>query len=294
MRLVSLFVLGAGLSFAQLQGIVDIHVHGGPDAVARKIDVLDAARLAQNEGMRALVLKNHFAPTAQLAYMVSRAVPGIEIYGAIALNRSVGGVNPEAVAKLAAFQGGHARIVWMPTFDAENQVRFAKENRPFVSVSRDGQPLPEVIEVLKIIAKENLSLATGHSSPLEDLMLIREARKLGINRIVVTHPLIDSVNMSIPEMEEAARLGALLEFCASPVLPTSPPAAALKVADYVKAIRAVGAEHSLLSSDLGQPANPVHTEGWKQYLDLLKRASITDSEIDMMARRNPARLIGLN
>jgi len=243
--------------------------------------------------MRGLVLKNHYAPTAQLAYVVNRAVPGIEVYGAIVLNRSVGGINAEAVAQAAAFKGGYLRVVWMPTFDSENQVRSSKETRPFVSVARNGRLLPEVVDVLKVIAKEKLALATGHSSPIESLMLIREARNLGIARIVVTHPLRSVENMSIPEMQEAVKLGAMLEFCANQVLPTVPAETRIKVEDFVKTIRAAGPAHCILSSDLGQVFNPVHTEGWKIFLDMLRKAGITESEIDVMARRNPARLVGL-
>lgn len=293
MKLATLIAVLAGVSFAQLKGIVDIHVHGDPDSMPRKIDVLEAARLAREEGMRALVLKNHYAPTAQLAYVVNRAVPGIEVYGAIVLNRSVGGVNAEAVAQAAAFKGGYLRVVWMPTFDSEHQVRFSKEKRPFVSVARNGRLLPEVVDVLKVIAREKLALATGHSSPVESLMLIREARRMEITRIVVTHPLRNVENMSIPEMQEAVKLGAMLEFCANQVLPTVPADTRIQMEDFVKAIRAAGPEHCILSSDLGQPVNPVHTEGWKIFLDMLRKAGITEGEIDVMARRNPARLLGL-
>ena len=155
LKTATLSLVFAGISFGQLKGVVDIHVHGDPDSMPRKIDVLEAARLGREEGMRALVLKNHYAPTAQLAYAVNRAVPGIEVYGAIVLNRSVGGVNAEAVAQAAAFKGGYLRVVWMPTFDAENQVRFSGEKRPFVSVARDGRLLPEVVEVLRIIARDS-------------------------------------------------------------------------------------------------------------------------------------------
>ena len=121
---------------AQLAGVVDIHVHSDPDSVARSIDAFDLARLAKDRGMRALVLKNHYEPTASLAWSVRKFVPDIEVFGGIDLNRSVGGVNPAAIERMVLMKGGYGRVVWMPTFDAENQVRFSKENRPFVSVSR--------------------------------------------------------------------------------------------------------------------------------------------------------------
>ncbi len=44
--------------------------------------------------MRGLVLKNHYQPTASLAYVVRKEVPGIEVFGGVDLNLSVGGMNP--------------------------------------------------------------------------------------------------------------------------------------------------------------------------------------------------------
>jgi hypothetical protein len=150
----------AGLSAQQLKGVIDIHVHSDPDSVPRSIDAIDLARLAKSRGMRALVLKNHYEPTASLAYVVRKEVPGIEIFGGIDLNLTVGGVNPAAVERMTMVKGGWGRFVWMPTFDAENQVRYSKEDRPFVAVSRNGELLPEVRKVIALIAKQHLVLAT--------------------------------------------------------------------------------------------------------------------------------------
>ena len=213
MRSLLLMLVSAGISFGQLQGIVDTHTHGDPDSVPRSIDVLQLARIAKAAGMRAIVLKNHYAPTVQAAYLVSEMVPGIQVFGAIALDRAVGGVNPEAVRQAAAFKGKKLRVVWMPNFDSENDVTFLKQNRPFVSIQRAGKLLPETMDVLKIIAKENIVLGTGHSSAAEDLLLVREAKKLGINHIIVTHPLAKAQHMTIPEMQEAAKMGAYIELC---------------------------------------------------------------------------------
>jgi hypothetical protein len=293
MRSVLLMLVSAGMSFAQLQGIVDTHTHGDPDSSARSIDVLELARIAKAAGMRAIVLKNHYAPTVQAAYLVSEIVPGIQIFGAIALDRAVGGVNPEAVRQAAAFKGKKLRVVWMPTFDSENDVTFAKQNRAFVSIQRNGKLLPETMEVLQIIARENIVLATGHSSAAEDLLLVREAKKLGINHIIVTHPLAKAQHMTIPEMQEAAKMGAYIELCGAPLLPTENANGKIPVEVYVNVIRNVGADHVILSSDLGQAINPVHTDGWKLFLDILRKAGISDKELDAMDKTNPAALLGL-
>jgi len=149
------------------------------------------------------------------------------------------------------------------------------------------------MEVLKIIARENIVLATGHSSAAEDLLLVREAKKLGINHIIVTHPLAKAQHMTIPEMQEAAKMGAYIELCGASLLPTQEPNGKIPVEVYVNVIRSVGADHVILSSDLGQAINPVHTDGWKMFLDILRRAGITDTELDAMDKTNPAALLGL-
>ena len=292
-RLTLLLLASAVLTFAQLEGIVDIHVHSDPDSVPRKLDALDTARSANQAGVRAIVLKNHWVPTVQLAYTVSKVVPGIQVFGAIALNRAVGGVNPEAVKQAAAFSGNKLRIVWMPTFDSENNVRFNKQSTPFAAVSRDGRLLPETIEVLKLIAQHKLVLATGHSSAAEDLLLIREAKRQGIAQIIVTHPLYAPIHMTIPEMQEAARLGAYLELCGNAVLPTQPSDNRTPVAEYAKTIRAIGPEHIILSGDFGQAANPPHAEAWKRFLDIMRTAGVSQPDLDLMSKKNPAKLLGL-
>jgi len=297
LKLLAYMIWGCvGLSFAQkpselsLTGVVDIHAHCDPDSISRSIDAVDLARLARERGMRGLVLKNHYDPTAALAYVVRKEVPGIEIFGGIVLNRTVGGVNPAAVEHLVAVKGGWGRIVWMPTYDAENQVRYSKENRPFVRVSAKGELLPVVKQVLTVIAQHHLVLATGHSSASEDLMLIRAARSAGIQNIVVTHPMSPPIRMSIDEMKQAAGLGAYLEFTYSGLLG---PTGALKISDYTRAIRSVGTEHCILSSDLGQAGNPLHPDGWLTFFQELRGQGFSQQQIDQMSKANPAKLLNL-
>ncbi len=273
-----------------LSGVVDIHAHSGPDSVARSIDSIELARLAHRRGFRALVLKNHYEPTAALAALARKATPGLEVFGGIALNRTVGGVNPAAVERMTRVEGGWGRVVWMPTFDSENQVRKSGEARPFVSISRDGRLLPEVLEVLDLIGKHRLTLATGHSTPQENLLLIREARSRGILSIVVTHAMLSPVAMSPEQMKEAARQGAFLEFVGNAVIGTT---RSLSFKDYADAMRAVGIDHSILSSDLGQAGNPLHPDGLEAVFRGLREAGLAAEEIERMTRRNPARLLGL-
>jgi Family of unknown function (DUF6282) len=195
-----------------LEGAIDIHVHADPDSHKRFIDAIDVAKLARSRGMRGLVLKNHFEPTASLAYIVRKEVPGIEVFGGIALDRQVGGINPSAMEYMAHVKGGWGRIVWMPTLTSENAVRAFKLNEPFVSVSRNGELLPAVNEVIALIAKYGSVLATGHVSANEALMIVREGHRQGVQHMVVTHAMEGPVWMTIPQMQEAVNLGAFIEF----------------------------------------------------------------------------------
>ena len=273
-----------------LHDVIDIHVHCDPDSLPRSIDALDLARLANARHMRGLVLKNHYESTASLAYVVRKVVPGIEIFGGIDLNRSVGGVNPAAVERMVLVKGGWGKVIWMPTFDAENQVRYSKENRPFVPVAKAGQLLPEVREVIALAAKNNLLLETGHSSPEECLMIVREARKQGVRNVVVTHAMLPPVGMSVAQMIEAAHQGAYLEFVYNGLIGRSK---AFEVQDYVRAIHAVGAKSCILASDLGQVGNPLHPDGLGAFFELMLRNGISRDELAVMTKINPARVLGL-
>ena len=275
---------------ALLPGSIDIHVHSDPDNRPRSIDAIDVAKLAHSRGMRAIVLKNHYDPTAALAYIVRKEVPGIEVFGGIDLNLTVGGMNPIAVEHMTEVSGGWGRFVWMSTFDAENQVRYSKENRPFVSVARNGQLLPEVKQVLSVIAKHNLVLATGHVSPDEALLLLREGRQQGVRHMIVTHAMNEPVLMNIPQMQEAARLGAFLEFVGGSL---AGPEAAARMDRFADAIRKIGPEFCVLSSDLGQRGNALPPDGFGQFLAALQSKGFTRDEIERMSKRNPAQLLNL-
>jgi hypothetical protein len=273
-----------------LRGAIDVHVHSAPDSRPRALDAIEAARLARDRGMRAIVLKNHYEWTSGLAYIVRKAVPGIEVFGGVDLNLPVGGLNPAAIDYMVQTTGGFGRIVWMPTFDAENQVRFDKASRPFVSVSRNGALLPAAKEVLARIAKHNLVLATGHSSPAEGLMLLREARAQGVRRMIVTHAMNTPVEMTVAQMQEAAKLGAFIEFVGgSPAGPD----AAVRFGRFASAIRAIGPASCILSSDLGQQGNALPADGFGAFLMAMRGRGFSDADIDRMAKRNPATLLGL-
>lgn len=273
-----------------LRGAIDIHVHSDPDNVPRSIDGIDAAKLARAKGMRGIVLKNHYDPTAGLAYFARKEAPGLEVFGGIDLNLTVGGINAVAVEHMTQVAGGWGRLVWMSTFDAENQVRYSKENRPFVSVSRNGELLPETKAVISVIAKHGLVLATGHVSAKEALLLLSEGRRQGVAHMVVTHAMNPPILMDVPQMQEAATLGAFIEFAGQSMATAD---AAAKVSRFADAIRRVGPQFCILSSDLGQKGNALPPDGFAAFIAALRAKGFSEQELDRMSKQNPARLLGL-
>lgn len=277
-----------------LKGAIDFHVHSSPDGVPRSIDADDLARLAKQYGMRGLVLKNHHESTAALAYMVRKEVPGIEIFGGITQDLSVGGINVEAVKQMILMKGGWGRVVWLPTFDAENAVKRAGGTGPFVPVSKDGHLLPDVLELIDFIAQhDDLVLETGHVSPEEGLMVIHEAHQRGVKHIVVTHANNVIVDMTIPQMQEAARDGAFIELDANGAWGAKPQHT---YAEYAEAIRQVGPKYVILGTDFGSmqnPPRPLHPQGLLDFMNALHAQGISVADLNLMTKTNPALALGL-
>jgi hypothetical protein len=273
-----------------LRGTIDIHVHSDPDNVPRSVDGLEAARQARAKGMRGVVLKNHYDPTAGLAYLARKETLGLEVFGGIDLNLTVGGMNAIAVEHMTQVAGGWGRLVWMSTFDAENQVRVSKENRPFVSVSRNGALLPETKAVIAAITKHNLVMATGHVSAPEALLLLREAHRQGTEHVVVTHAMNPPVSMDIAQMQEAAKEGAFIEFVGGSLTAGD---ANARLDRYADAIRKVGPQFCILSSDLGQKNNALPVDGYAAFLQAMRARGFSEHDLNVMSKDNPAKLLGL-
>jgi hypothetical protein len=273
-----------------LRGAIDIHVHSDPDNVPRSIDGLDAAVQARDRGMRGIVLKNHYDPTAGLAFLARKQTPGLEVFGGVDLNLTVGGMNAAAVDHLTQVAGGWGRIVWMSTFDAENQVRYSKESRPFVSVARNGVLLPETKSVIAAIARHNLVLATGHTSAGEALLMLQEGRRQGVRHMVVTHAMNAPIEMSLDGMRAAVKEGAFIEFVGGSLTEA---AAAARLDRYAAAMREIGPESCIASSDLGQKNNPVPTLGFAAFVRELRKRGLTPKDTDRMTKENPARYLAI-
>ena len=187
-----------------IAGLMDTHVHSAPDVFGRSLDDEEVAILSKDRGLEALVLKNHVLPTADRAWFARKHVAGLKVFGGVVLNSPVGGINPDAVNWMWRMQGGYGRVVWFPTFDADNHVKHFKDAPEGIKVlGADGKVLPAVRDVLKICAEQKLVVHTGHLSPSEALAVIEAGRDAGVERMVVTHAQFEVVNMSFAPMEAA-------------------------------------------------------------------------------------------
>ena len=290
---------------ALLKDAIDIHSHLDPDSfgpnsaqASRALDVIEMAQRARQAGMRGFVVKQHYDQTAAMAYLAHKAVPEVEVFGQLCMNLTVGGLNPAAVLHFSEVKGGRARIVSMPTWDSENNIRSSRTpDRPFVRVSQDGKLLPETIAVITAVATAKvrdtgvpLALSTGHISAAEALMVIREARRQGIQRIVVTHAIGHPINMTMAQMKEAAGLGAYVEFVAGFLIGER---ATFTAQQYYDAIRALGPEHVILSSDGGQAGRPMPDEIIAMVAGQLRARGMTTAELHRIMVENPATLLGI-
>jgi hypothetical protein len=291
-----------------VRGAFDLHIHVDPDVVGRSVDDVTLAEQCRELGLAGFGLKSHYTSTAERARVVNRVVPEVRAIGAITLNAAVGGLNPLAV-EIAAREG--ARIVWLPTVDAVNEASARDREYPpgahvpmWVAIQRelreagmeppavpvvdeDNRPLPELDAVLAVVARHQLVLATGHLARDEIFAVVDAALAAGIRDVVVTHPEFTSQDLSLDDQVALAERGALLERCF-----TTPHTGKCSWEHVFAGIRATGVERNLLSTDLGQPANPPVSDGLALFADRLLEGGFTEEEVRTMSVEQSQRLAG--
>lgn len=280
-----------------LAGSIDLHIHTAPDIYPRSVSTYEAAVQARDSGMAAIVVKSHSTDTAARAELV-RQLTGFPVWGGVALNYPVGGLNPHAVRETVR-QGG--RVVWMPTTSARNflaradNVPTLREKSPLSSdglvVSEDGRLLPDVISILDLVAEHDLILASGHLAPDETQVLFEAARERGIKRLVVTHPHAAFIGMTAAQMRRLAELGAVHEMHYSFVTPAVSPPQSL--ADIARLIREVSVSSCFIATDGGQAVNPPPLEMLRLFIEGLIELGFSEAELFDMTHTVPSRLLSL-
>lgn len=279
-----------------LNGAIDLHIHTAPDIYPRSVTAYEAAIDARRAGMKAIVIKSHSTDTSARAELV-RSMSDFPVWGGVALNLPVGGLNPYAALECAR-QGG--RVVWMPTTSARNflsqadNVPTLREKSPTSSgglvITENGELLPAVEEILGIVLEHDLVLASGHLSAVETGLLFERAVALGLRRLVITHPHADFIAMPVSQMRSLGRLGVLNEMHYSFLTPAvSPPQSMGALAETIKQ---VGVEYCFLATDGGQSINPKPVEMLRRFVEGLIEFGFSQDELHYMTHDAPARILG--
>lgn len=287
-----------------LKGAIDPHVHSGPSIAPRAIDHLELLQQASEAGFAAVVTKDHDYSGVMTAALIKRHYPDLKtkIYSSIVLNNVIGGFNPYAVEHTAAMGG---KVVWLPTLAAENHLRW-QENaqwthpastekiRPAVGIpvlNADKTVRDDVKEVIDIVAKNDMVLASGHIHISETWRVFEEAKKRGVKRMVLTHPE-EIVEASMNDVKGIAAMGAFVEHSLCMFLEGSK----FKIADgeeLRKHIEAAGVEQTVMCSDLGQVGVFSPVEGFRRGIKLCMDLGYDDAQIRKMVSTNAARMLGI-
>ena len=289
-----------------LHGAIDMHCHSGPSPFPRRIDHAEAARSASGAGMRAIVVKSHHHNTVMdVRAMAPWALQDVDVqvFGGIALNSHVGGLNPHAV-ELSLRLGG--KVVWFPTISAsqhqEHQaahpdLKFPKAFVPLSApgrldiVNEAGDVKPEVHQILEIIKESGAVLAGGHMAPDQIRVLLETARDAGLTRLLVNHPEY-VIEAGADDIAYFAELGAVIEHSLC-MYDEDSTFYHWDIGELIKWIELVGPERTSLGSDLGQDNNPLPVESFRKICGRLLDSGIPERDVKTMVSGNPARLLGL-
>lgn len=292
-------MLTADSDFTLINGMIDIHIHSGPDIFPRLMDDIELAEDAKACGMAAIMLKNHATTTADRAHIATK-ISSFPVFGAVVLNNYVGGVNPEAV-KASCIMG--AKEVWFPTIQSREYLKhknhvpmfdklLTDKEKPLYLLDDNGKLIPEVYDVLDIIAEYNVILGTGHISFEEALPLVKAAKAHKVEKILVTHPLASFVHYTTDQMKEILDAGAtFLEHVYNDTTPqVANPFAPSVLADGIKAI---GAKYCVMSTDSGQIVNQRPVIMMRRYVQDMLDCDISYDDIKKMTIDHPSQLLGL-
>ena len=282
-----------------LQGVCDIHLHAMPDSRERSVDEYGFMKDAMAAGYRAVMFKSNDFSCHDRAYLIRQALPGAECFGSFCMNRVHGDkVNVYAAQKAVETSGGLCRCIWMPTLDAAYQYRHEGRKETGIPVlDADGKVLPEVVKVMEICAEADIIFATGHSSPEESLTLLRKAQEVGVKRVVVTHANSYIWTMTSDQIKRCIDLGAYIEYCYLPCLwgeGTKMPQYQRQSIEEFAAFVRIDPARSFISTDLGQAVMPHPIEGMRDCIVKLQSVGVSQSDIDLLVRRNSAWLIGVD
>ena len=271
-----------------LNELIDMHIHTAPDVRPRYADDIQTAREAKDAGMSAILIKSHQTLTSDRAIIAEDIVGGIQVFGGLALNDAVGGLNPFAVEN--AIKMG-AKEIWLPTRSAAQARKVDGLLGGITIMNDDGRLKCEVQRIMELIRDADVILASGHISPAETIQLVKVALEMGLRKIIVTHPEAHFTWMPVETQKEIVCDGVFFERCFVDTTPTMN--STVTVSEIASHIQAVGVQYSVVSTDFGQAISPPPVEGMRTYLAKLSQNGISGEEIQKMAGENPTYLLDL-
>jgi Family of unknown function (DUF6282) len=282
-----------------LDGAVDLHVHAAPSVFPRWGDASAVAAACSEAGMAGIALKAHEGSTVESAALLSRAHAPLRVAGGVVLNRPVGGINP-AAAEMALRLG--ARVVWLPTIDADghaaaygatggypSQSGGVRPAEPLQVLDDSGRPLPALAEIVALCHDHGACLATGHVSAAALPAVQACARKLGLERLLLQHPLLAVPGLEPAAVAELAEGGGVVELT---YVSVSPMWRDTTVAACAEVVRQLGPDRSVLSSDAGQSHNPAPHEALRAFAQSICEAGVPAADVRRMLRGTAAGLLG--
>ncbi len=273
-----------------MNGAIDTHVHPGPtlDAVPL-FDVHEAALQAKAAGMRAFVMKNHHYCTAPLAALVNRLIPDFTVVGGLCIDTvSTGGFNVHTIKQAVEYG---AKVIWFPTLDSPNLNAFSGRSGGLSVLDSSGNILPVVTEILEIAKQFNMVVVNGHMSFTESLAMFKEAKRLGISKLLAAHVRFGPhphfyPPFSLDEQKQFADMGVLLEHSYREMEDN--------IDEFAMQVRAVGPERCCIGTDTGQLTTPAPVESVRLMITKLLARGFSEQEVRGMSSTNASKLLDLD
>ena len=284
------------MSNLSLQGIFDMHVHSAPDISERAYTDFEMMEAGIRVGAKGIVLKSHHGTTMNRAFLVNEynklkynSENDFVMYGSITLNYGIGGLNPIAIE--TALKMG-AKVVWLPTTHAANQLRKNNKEGGIECLDENGKIVEPLRKIFELIKEYDAVLGTGHLSPEEIFKVVHQAREMGLEKIVITHPEFWVVGMSHEDQVKIVKeYDVILERCFAQPMGGGVYKSNLK--DNLEVIKKVGYKNVMVNTDGGQVENPNWEVAFEKYAQFLLDNGITKEELDYMTKEIPSKLLGV-